>query len=444
MTASNDWHKKRKYLHFDSPLSQHKASLLVKSPKNVSQHSFFPLISFDVNTHKYNKDKATGELCRSIKPRHISYAAHSDSHIYSYYSKLLSEKYEKQLKESNLTDCVLAFRRFNEKMSNIEFAKIAFDEIKKRASCAAVCFDVTNFFGELNHKILKKMWSDLLGEATLPSDHYNVYKNITRYAEVDKIGLYNLLSISPSNPKKDRFRVCSIEEFRTVLRPSGIIKSNNDNKGIPQGSSISALLSNIYMLDFDRFAKEQIDSVGGHYFRYCDDILCVVPVSEKENIKTLLSSKIDEYLLELHPNKTVTRVFTKDETGALNSDKPLQYLGFLFDGQKVLLRNAALARYSERMKASVHLYGNTKLKRDKLRLEKGLPPTDFYKKKLYKKYGYVGRRNFVRYGYRAANIMESNAIKKQLRPLWKRLNERIEIEQDKIGNILFEIANNKK
>lgn len=91
----------------------------------------FPLISFDVNTHKYNKDKATGELCRSIKPRHISYAAHSDSHIYSYYSKLLSEKYEKQLKESNLTDCVLAFRRFNEKMSNIEFAKIAFDEIKR-------------------------------------------------------------------------------------------------------------------------------------------------------------------------------------------------------------------------------------------------------------------------------------------------------------------------
>jgi retron-type reverse transcriptase len=47
--------------------------------------------------------------------------------------------------------------------------------------------------------------------------------------------------------------------------------------GIPQGSPISALLSNIYMFSFDKHMKNYVDSIGGKYFRYCDDMLLIVP-----------------------------------------------------------------------------------------------------------------------------------------------------------------------
>jgi hypothetical protein len=46
-------------------------------------------------------------------------------------------------------------------------------------------------------------------------------------------------------------------------------------------------------------------------------------------------------------------------------------------------------------------------------------------KKLYKQYSYLGRRNFISYGYRAARIMDSPSINKQLKPHWNRLRERI-------------------
>jgi hypothetical protein len=277
----------------------------------------------------------------------------------------------------------------------------------------------------------------LLDTKKLPDDHYNIYKSITRYAEVDKYKLYELLSLSPKKKPKGLYRLCSAKDFREKVRSSGLIHVNSVSKGIPQGSPISALLSNIYMIEFDRYAKELISMVGGRYYRYCDDIFCIVPIDNLNEIKSTLSSKIEEYHLELHPDKTDQRVFKRDISGALLAEKPLQYLGFLFDGQRTLLRNAALSRYSERMKSTIHLYGKAKLNKDLVRLGKGLSPSDFHRKKIYSKYGYMGRRNFLKYGYRAANIMKSSAIKKQLRPLWGRLKDRIDQENDKVGKILF-------
>ncbi len=440
MADGPSWYKERKYLHFDSPLSLRKATSLVNSPEKVSKHSFFPLISFNIDTYKYKKNKETNILEKTPKKRPISYAAHADSHIYKRYSEILSERYEDKLEALGLSDSVLAFRRFEEKLSNIDFARNAFSEISKRESCSAICFDVTNFFGELNHAILKSAWCYVLDSIKLPVDHYNVYKSITRYSEVDKYELYELLSISPKKKPKGIYRLCSVADFRDRVRGSGLIRVHPGSKGIPQGSPISALLSNIYMIEFDRYAKELISMVGGRYYRYCDDILCIVPIENQEEIRRTLSEKIEKYHLELHPDKTDQRVFVRNTAGVLSSAKPLQYLGFLFDGQRILLRNAALSRYSERMKSSIHLYGKAKLNRDMVRLEKGLSPTDFYRKKLYSKYGYMGRRNFLRYGYRAAKIMESTAIRKQLRPLWGRLNERIAKENDKVARILIEEA----
>jgi hypothetical protein len=196
-------------------------------------------------------------------------------------------------------------------------------------------------------------------------------------------------------------------------------------KGIPQGSPISALLSNLYMLEYDSVLKAFVDSVGGHYFRYCDDILLIVPPALKVEAEELAVVEITKLLLEINLKKT-DRVDFTDTGRGLVASKSLQYLGFLFDGQRILLRSASLARYSERMRAGVRLAKSTMKKRNAAREERGEASRPLFKKKLNSQYSHLGRRNFISYGYDAARKMESQAIRKQLRALWKRLQSEIE------------------
>ena len=122
--------------------------------------------------------------------------------------------------------------------------------------------------------------------------------------------------------------------------------------------------------------------------------------------------------------KTCIRKFNVGNEG-LKADKPLQYLDFTFDGQQILIRSAAFARYSNRINRAVRLAKKTQDSANKQRRIKGLPEQVLYKQKLYSSYSYLGKRNFITYGLRAAKIMESDTIRKQLRPWWGRLQEKM-------------------
>src|SRR5690606_29012903 len=130
------------------------------------------------------------------------------------------------------------------------------------------------------------------------------------------------------------------------------------NKGIPQGSPISAMLANIYMLGFDQAANSFATSLGGIYRRYSDDMIVVCPVSEEHNVVDFMESRIqgDDCKLEIQEAKTQIFhfIYYKDtgrygclerhrETGILLSNTSFEYLGFQFDGKYVRLRNASLA-----------------------------------------------------------------------------------------------------
>ena len=73
------------------------------------------------------------------------------------------------------------------------------------------------------------------------------------------------------------------------------------------------------------------------------------------------------------------------------------------------------------MKAGVKLAKKTMAKRNQCYLTQG----QIYKRKLHRLYTYRGKRNFISYGHRAAKIMESTKIRKQLKPLWKRFIKEI-------------------
>lgn len=417
------WYKKRGYIHFDLPVGIKQAESIVTSPERVKRHAFYPFIAYEIEGKKVRRSEDGHSLDIKKKIRPISYASHVDSHIYTYYSCILNEEYEKLIVKLGIGDNVLAFRKIGK--SNIDFANDAFNEIIQRRSCVAIALDIKGFFDNLDHAILKEAWCRLLDTEKLPNDHYNIFRSLTKFSSVSKSSLYEVFGISKNNQKNNRLRICQPKEFREVVRKKGMIKVNNTGHGIPQGSPISALLSNIYMSRFDETVSVIIRNIGGCYMRYCDDILCIIPLGRKDVIIRLVNKKIRQLQLEINTDKTKTSEF-RIVHGQIRCDKPLQYLGFIFDGRNRLIRSAALAKFSGRMKSGVNLAKLTRDKYNEIRTRKGQTAQELYKRKIYEKYSHLGRNNFVRYGFRSSEIMKSTAIRKQLKPLWTRLKDEIE------------------
>src|SRR6185312_4403266 len=87
----------------------------------------------------------------------------------------------------------------------------------------------------------------------------------------------------------------SFQEKFQVLRDTNIIvKSSShalteDGKkryyGIPQGLAISALLSNVYLIDYDQMMSKKAKDEGFYYRRYCDDILIVCDIGRGQELQ---------------------------------------------------------------------------------------------------------------------------------------------------------------
>lgn len=418
-----NWYKSRGYLHFDRPINQAAALEIVSSAKAVAKHAFYPFIRYVEQTQKVFFDKSIGKVVKKDpKQRPISYAAHVDSHIYSYYCELLNQAYEEHLAKMQWSSAILAFRALGK--SNIDFARDAFLDIAMRDSCCVIAIDIKGFFDNLNHAHLKDSWQTLLGASKLPDDHYAVYRSLTKFSYVYRDQAYEALGLSKNNPKQGRKRVCEPHEFRTKIRDGGLIETNKETKGIPQGSPISAMLSNVYMMGFDEQIHAYVQACGGAYYRYCDDVLLIVPLELEAEAKDLVELRVNAIALEIQTAKTETCKFTRSAKG-LRSDRPLQYLGFVFDGANIYLRSSSLARYQDRVHRGIWLAGKCMDKVNTKRVARGQLPRSMFLKKLYKRYSYLGRRNFISYGYRAAKIMKAPSIKRQLKPHWDRLRERI-------------------
>lgn len=334
----------RGYVHFDIRPSNDALAKLVTDPVAVSRHAFFPFLRLDIVRKRVRREGL--RKIWGVKAREIRYASHVDSAIYAYYAFELSQRYEERLAEEGLEEEVIAFRALGK--SNFDFATEAFRWIGANTPCVALGFDVKDFFGSLNHVRLKTQWSELLGVQRLPDDHHAVFRAITKYASIDLIAARDALGISRAQLEASR-RLCSAAQFREILRPAGLISTNNKGCGIPQGSPISALLSNVYMLPFDREISRVVRAFGGLYRRYCDDILVSVPISSLDAAIAAVTSAIAEAGLSLQEKKTVKAVFTA-------GNRPeFPYLGLVFDGRRTLLRAAGVAKYYVKMRGAVRL-----------------------------------------------------------------------------------------
>lgn len=465
--------KVRNYLHFDKKMSDEKIFEYVLDKDNVAKHSFFPTISYilnerkiarktqkkilrkkilqkrqydNTNTFKFRRNQIRSNIVKKKysnrlkmrkivlnnsdfkeKPRLINFPSHIDGNIYAYYSKIIGEKYEDFLKAEQLDENIIAFRKVLKKnemnrkvsMCNIHFAKNVFDCIELRRNCYVLCLDISGFFDNLNHDILKNMWMQLLNGNKLPKDHYKVFKSLTNYAYVNKDELYKELNLSLNSRRlhKRMDRLCDIKDFRNKVRRNKLIKKNLKLKGIPQGSPISGMLSNMYMMNFDKNVAQKIKEVDGEYFRYCDDMLFVFDQKYKQEVKKLVLEEIDFLKLKINDKKTQHIEFEnglvkKNGHPSFNYPHKLQYLGVLYDGNEVFLRETGLSKFHYKLRKAIRM--RTAHYR-RLKETNRHNNDDMYMRTLYTRFTYIGKRNYVSYVFRVAKEFESKNIKRQIK-----------------------------
>ena len=135
-----DWFKKRTYRHLDLPVNEGFAAK-VTTEGIVVNHSFVPLLHYDIIETRYKKDVTTGVRTITSKARPIKYASHRDACILSYYAHMLNERLDTHYAASGLHENVLAYRALGR--GNYDFAAEVFAYARARAPVTILAFDVS-------------------------------------------------------------------------------------------------------------------------------------------------------------------------------------------------------------------------------------------------------------------------------------------------------------
>lgn len=407
------WMKNKGYLHLTPQLNVHKNWQVylskIKSDKFVAQYAFYPLIHRTIKERRYKKptlkkhtgkkrahkhfNSKTKKIEPTLKERPLHYPTHFDSLIYAYYADKLRNLYRKELeKDLELNHAITAYRKIKtpdgKGKSNIHFAKEAFDEIKTRVEqqkkVGVIALDLKSFFSSLSHSYLYKTWVKLLQKEKLPQDHLNVFKACTNFNYV----LYDDLRIKKYGGldeerlakirKKHGFKsfFASDKEMRKAIKtgqlpiyknPFRKVNDNNQKEkiGIPQGLPISAVLANLYLLEFDREIIEKLVKPKHIFYRrYSDDILIACDPKEMDSITQKIIQLVKKYEVKISEEKTERFLFKKmvyNQKGEqritaiqlkeniCTIEAPLTYLGFEFRGYSTLIKSANLAKYYRRL-----------------------------------------------------------------------------------------------
>ncbi len=403
---------KRKYIHFDKRINiiePYHLDLVFNGDK-VAKHSFYPFIR-NTQRKKHYKKQPLGSPYKTrieLKERPIDYGAHTDALILSWYSFQLATKYELLIHQLGLENNVIAYRSVGDGMSTYDHMKVVTDFIKQKPDYVAVALDVKEFFQKVDHAKLKLVWESILGVTKLSDDYYNIYKYVTDYRYVESRHLRKHLGFSKMDERK-MSRVCDSTAFRNKIVSKGLLKRNPlKTKGIPQGSSISCVLSNAYMLPFDTALKKMVSDLEGLYLRYSDDILILVP-KDSVNVVTKIAEDFLEKQLDLKINTQKTELTSFPEvngflqahdaqTGELSH---LSYLGITYDGRRFYLRHKAIARHQKRVLAGV-----TRSRTTAKIMKQSLP-------KHFPKYLRPGGPNTWTYADRVSKALNSIEIKSQ-------------------------------
>lgn len=440
MVKINNIYKIKNYPHIDAKKNFKYYIDKIQNPEFIKKHGFFPFIHKENIINKVITNESGKCTQGEPKKRGIKYSSHIDRYIYQYYSYLLNEKYNQVVIREKCNECVIAYRNNLKGKCNINFAKEVFEFIANGNEFFIYVADFENFFDNLDHYYLKERIKEVIDKGTLPEDYYKVYKSITKYSYIELNDIFQYKNIKEEELRKKN-RLLTSKELKEFKKKE-LLQTNENNYGIPQGSSISAVLANIYMLEFDKEIQSFVSKLNGMYRRYCDDIIIIIPLENKNKERFLeyfkkVKSKIPR--LTIQDKKTEKLYYSKlNEIKLINEQNKkstLTYLGFDFDGEIVSIRQKSISKYYNKTYRRIKIINNLKSYKLKIKCKKEL-----YKKSSHlgaKKYSYRNRKkynikygNFITYVNRAQIIFNKSSILKNnfhtiTRRHWKRINDKL-------------------
>lgn len=355
------------YHQFDSPMTINQKedfwNSIYSSPDIVTKHQFLPMVLREKSFLKFHMVKKNDVKKVVIKPkvRPIVEVAHRDAAIYKLYSTLLSEKYEKKIADAPIYSAATAYRPINK--TNIESSHEVMDMVVGLGDAWIIKGDFKGFFDTLNYRILKKQLMQVIGQGNeLPSDWYAVYKSLTQYRT---IAASNITDKMNDYAKLSGKYVHEIRDLDKLITEKKIKVSNKSSRGIPQGTSMSAVMANVYMLEFDKKVCDFISPFGGKYRRYSDDFVVLLPGTLTEEDTLKIKSTIIELsktLVKLTIEKSKTKLLKYDSNNRQiflieNNEyrkSAFDYLGFSFDGKRICIRTKSLLKFTRKYHRAVH------------------------------------------------------------------------------------------
>lgn len=359
----------KRYPHFDKVIRFSDVKSYVCDPRKVAKHSFFPLIHYIKVSKRYSPkliNEAEKDAHRQHikkKERDIMYAAHLDGYIYRYYADRLNQKYDEMAMDHHIDEVAIAYRDNKKGNSNIQFAREVFDFIAAHPHCYIRVGDFEHFFDRLNHAYLKKQVKDVLQTESLSQDWYKVLHSVMRYTCVDR------KIVAPFYDKRSKRYFRSIKDYRKFRQSRrDAFRVNQAGVGIPQGTALSGVLANVYMIAIDEKIQQFVQSYGGLYRRYSDDTIIVIPLNEGPSVdlkalddmlqewihEAYLSEQLDKTKCLFYRDGVLYDASKQDDSCACARVHAMDYLGFTFDGKEVKVRQKGIYKFERKASTAIH------------------------------------------------------------------------------------------
>lgn len=364
--------------------------------QNLSDNSFDPLISFEMNQIKYSVEILHPDCnCfrrSKVKKRPIKTTSHRDRILYSAWNFYLSEKHKNWIKRNELENSVSAYIPKTGKF-NAHFAKLAFDYVQEKKEYSATALDVKSFFDNISHKALKNNLIEVINEGTTLSEiNFKLFKANTNYTYIELDAIKPILNKLESG---SRMYMNRSHQNWNKLRNLGLI-IKNVHKGIPQGLPCSGVLSNIVMMQFDLIMNKEALATNSIYLRYADDIFIASP---NKNVKNQLTQKCYAELKKLDLPVATEKTEEFEYTPIMKNQPKISYWGLNCKGNKISVRQNGVNKFYQRASQFIYSYVFT-CKRRKI-----LPS----RKKIRAIFTHSGKHNFYSYLIRSSRVFESDS-----------------------------------